>query len=118
MNQRSLRSEVPENLKAIQSAEATYKATNNQYIEAYSETKAINDLLHYQSDPHPLTPSEGWTELRWDADGYIRSAYWVTSDGATFIAHGISDIDHNGEFAHYTITETGEPTQLTPEDVY
>jgi hypothetical protein len=58
--------------------------------------------------------------LGWAPDGDVRGIYWVEvlPDGSDFILHGLSEIDDDGEPAHFTANDSLIVDTLTPVNVY
>ena len=105
---KSKRSELPVNLKAIQTSMNMYKDMEGKYIsiKAYP--------------PKTSTASQQWVEA--DSGNFqkisyapfmgVYGSYWVTATESDFTVYGISDLDGDGTYATYTATSTEDPKAL------
>jgi type II secretory pathway pseudopilin PulG len=124
MQRKAKRAEVPGNVEGLKAAELAYDAAYDRYVPCGSREEAEGAVGKELRDAPEFRVSGCWQQLGWRPDGPIRGAYWVevtdSGDGTeTFTVHGIADVDGDGEFVHYTATQTTNAT-LAPgeENVY
>ena len=115
MRLRDARSEIPPNLDAIRLAERAAYERSGRFIAI---PRGPSEL--------PATDHRDWpTEHAFDAIGWrphgpTRGVYWVevSEDGTDFLAHGIIDVDGDGEPAHYVANRAERSQLITPNTVY
>jgi len=115
MQYRSKRSELQPNIKAIKTAQLSYDASFDTYVEVNS--------FHPDSSPgktqREFTSGSAFDTIGWKPDGLVRGSYKVVSTSTTdFVVTGISDIDGDSSNATYTATKTINVTMNTRNDVY
>ena len=115
MQYRSKRSELQPNIKAIKTAELSYDANYDTYVEEFS--------FHPDSSPgktqREFTTGSAFDTIGWMPDGLVRGSYRVVSTSTTdFLVTGITDVDGEGTKASYTATKTLNVTMNTRNDVY
>jgi hypothetical protein len=109
------RDECIDNLKAIKTAQASYDAAFDQYINVHS--------FHPDSKPgkskREFTTGSAFDTLAWMPDEEIRGSYKVVTTSTTdFTAYCITDVDGDGKKATFTATKTLKVKMTTKDDVY
>ena len=114
MQQRSKRSELPANLKAIRTAEMGYQAEYDTFVDCPNQPG-----LHVGKAPFGAIAGTGWAEVGWKPDGDVYGSYEVSgATGTSFVATTQSDIDGDGVPAVYTCDEVSQPDRISPNDVF
>jgi Zn-dependent protease with chaperone function len=118
MQYRAKRAEVPENVKAIALAEIAHHRDFSTYVEV--PFPVPRDVEQLTQAPAPWVSGSRFDMLGWEPDGDVRGIYWVEvlPDSSDFIVHGLSDIDGDGEVAHFTANDSAVVETLTPAIVY
>ncbi|MED5370278.1 MAG: hypothetical protein VX899_04615 [Myxococcota bacterium] len=120
MSLRTKRSEAPFELKQIAEQQAAIHAAESAYLGCSNEQEATGMLASVDPKAQrswPQTPC--WQRLNPEA-GQVRGVYWVDvpGDGQRYLAGALIDVDGDGVYARYELTDGGEPERLTPTDVY
>jgi len=104
MQNKAKRSELPMNLKSIQTIQQMYFSENKIYVpvKAYPQKTSLEDQEWI------ITESGGFEPM-----GTVRDSYWVEVSKDDFTAYGISDVDGDGVYATYTATKAQEATLTT-----
>jgi type IV pilus assembly protein PilA len=115
MQYRSKRSELQPNIKAIKTAQLTYDANFDTYVEVTS--------FHPDSSPgktqREFTTGSQFDTIGWMPDGLVRGSYKVASTSTTdFLITGISDVDGDSAKSSWTATKTLNVTMNSRNDVY
>jgi type IV pilus assembly protein PilA len=111
----SKRSELQPNIKAIKTAQLSYDASFDEYVNVTS--------FHPDSSPskgqREFTTGSAFDTIGWMPDGLVRGSYKVASTGSTdFLVTGISDVDGDLAKSSWTATKTLNVTMNTRNDVY
>ena len=115
MQYKSKRAEVPQNLKAIKTAEIAYENEFDAYVKcsAYPASPTKTTQIWTKS------ASGGFKTIDFTPSGEVRGSYMVSTAQLNFTATGISDIDGDGIYATYIATKSENPNSpLTAPDVY
>ncbi len=123
MNQRALRSEVPENVEGLRTAERAYDAAFDEFVPCGVWPRALEELD--RSAVGWDAPPDCYQRLGWVPDGDVRGTYRVDVVSRAgdpfpdmdFVVHGWSDVDGDGEAAHYTATRSTKAVMLTDDEV-
>ena len=115
MQYKSKRAEIPQNLKAIKTAEVSYMQDYDVYVKcsAYpsTPTKTTNQWT--------IAASGGFKSIDFRPNGDVRGSYMVSTTNTNFTATGISDVDGDGVYATYQATKSENPNApTTAPDVY
>ena len=115
MQYRSKRSELQPNIKAIKTAQLSYDASFDEYVNVSS--------FHPDSSPgkgqREFTTGSAFDTIGWMPDGLVRGSYKVVSTNSTdFLVTGISDVDGDNAKSSWTATKTLNVTMNTRNDVY
>lgn len=115
---RAKRAELPPNLEGIRTAEMAYFAAFDRYLPVPEPVPVDPLMLSGSTTPWPS--GTAFDDLGWSPDGVVRGTYWVevSGDGQSFTAHAMSDLDLDGEPAHYIATETTRATMESPGWAY
>jgi type II secretory pathway pseudopilin PulG len=115
MQYKSKRAEIPQNLKAIKTAQLAYEAEYDVYVRCAA----------YPSSPTKTTQqwtkasSGGFKVIDFQPDGDVRGSYMVSTTATNFTVIGVSDVDGDGVYATYTATKSLNPNApITAPDVY
>ncbi len=119
---RSKRAELPLNVDGIRTVEQGYHAEWGFYT-ATELTPVVVPGRERDAWPLSLSATNSWTLLGWSPDGPVYGQYGVTAntealDLAEFQASGYTDIDGDGNLAHYLATPAFKPYQTTQNTVY
>ena len=119
---RSKRAELPLNVDAIRTVEQGYHAEWGFYTATELMPAAVPGRTR-SPWPLSLTATSSWTLLGWAPDGPVYGQYGVTAnqaagDFAEFEASGYTDIDGDGNLAHYLSNPSLKPYQTTQNNVY
>ncbi len=120
------RAEVPGNVDGLRTAQLAYDAAFDTFVPCGLYPRGLDEL---GEGSVPWTPAEapgGYWTVGWAAEGPVRGTYQVLTvtregdpfPGMDFVVHGWSDVDGDGELAHYTATRSTGTVRLTPDDVY
>lgn len=119
---RAKRAEVRMNLEGIRVVENGYHAEWDVYTSC---AQSPASLPGRRAVPFGATIAThlDWNQLGWVPDGKVYAQYSVTANDqvgelATFSVDGYTDIDGDGNAAHYQGTETYKPVMMTPNVVY
>lgn len=114
MQLKSKRSELPGNVNGIKTAELSYDAAFDAYVNASAQGPGGKVALAW-----PAT-APGFDTIGWRPDGAIRGVYAVTGADATdFLVTAVSDVDGDNVDAHYSATTSINATLLaTDANVY
>lgn len=116
MKYRAERAEVQAHVEAIRDAELAWYKSHGNYLAVSSREAA-----RAQGPGEALRPWEGgpdWDALGWAPEGTVRGAYWVEVNGGGFVVRGISDVDGDGAYAEYSVSDAGLVRQDSPPKVY
>lgn len=98
VQRRARRSEVRANVDDLHTAQLVYLAEGNSALALPPAPRPTSELdgkgVEWTADP-------AWEEVGWAADGAVRGVYWVEIVEGGFEAHGMADIDGDGEPCHY-----------------
>lgn len=119
---RSKRAEIAMNLNAIRTAQEAYRAEWEGYLEC-PLTPATPGGRVAVSFPSPAAGGLRWAQLGWAPDGRVYGQYMVEAFNfvggeAHFTATGYSDIDADGNLAHFEGTDLVRPIMQTANNVY
>jgi hypothetical protein len=111
----ALRDECIPNMRAIKTAQLSYDASFDTYVEVSS--------FHPDSAPgktqREFTTGSAFDTIGWRPDGLVRGSYKVASTSTTdFLITCITDVDGDGAKASFTATKTLNVTLNTRNDVY
>ena len=123
MQYRAKRSEVPNLVDDIRAAQLAYHARTGRYLACGSEEAAVAVLANGNGKKRrPFSGGDGdcWAELGWVPNHEVRGEYFVllNNDGSDFQAHGICDVDGDGEFALYVASKTTAATPVPDSTTY
>ncbi len=111
----TLLAEVPLNLDRMREAELDHVDRLGTFLEAGSEPIARKQLT---SAPRHFASDSGFVRLSFEPTCCsLRSAYWIVTTPGGFAAHGIIDLDNDGEVAEWVATQASPATRITPPDV-
>lgn len=115
MQAKSKRAEVPGNVDGIKTAELTYDAAFDGFVDAAQAPGA-----GISKTQHSWVTNTGFTQLGWEPDGKVRGSYQANKTGDTnFTVTGICDVDADGQQATYTATaKTNATLGAGQEDKY
>jgi prepilin-type N-terminal cleavage/methylation domain-containing protein len=118
----SRRAELPLNLNAISMAEVSYHAEWGFYTSCATSPPNIPGKTRTMF-PANVTSAMDWNELGWNPDGRVYGQYRVVATGgsqsnATFVADGFTDLDVDGNYAHYTADPLLQPWVVTATNIY
>ena len=111
----ALRDECINNIKQIKTAQISYDASFDNYVEVRS--------FYPDSEPgkqaRPMDFGSGFDTIGWLPYDKVRGSYKVVSTSSTdFMITCITDVDGDGRKASFTATKTLNVTLNTPESVY
>ncbi len=108
--------EMKENVNAIKTAQAAYKASNGAFLAAGPHPRSLAKL---NPSPAEWTPGSAFDTLGWSPDGPVRGTYQVEvlSGSLDFIVHGWIDADGDGVPAHFTATSNSIAERITPRSI-
>ncbi len=108
--------EVRQNVNAIKTAQAAYKASHGSFLPAGPHPRSLESLSPRPAD---WTSGSAFDALGWSPDGRVRGTYQVEvlPDSIDFIVHGWIDADGDGVPAHYTATKESVAKRVTPKSV-
>ena len=123
MSTRAKRAELPQNVDSLRTAQLVYESAYGEFVPCSSEATAMSNIERLGGKgQHPFNPSDHpcWKVLDWAPDGLIRGEYWVevTDGGRDFKVGGISDLDEDGEYAHFEATRESAATKVTGNALY
>ena|GEM_PF-802925 len=115
MQYKSKRAEIPQNLRAIKTAQIAYENEFDVYVKCaaypFYPTKMPQQWIR--------SSSGGFQTIDFYPDGDVRGSYMVSTTATNFTAIGISDVDGDGVEATYTATKSENPNSpITAPDVY
>jgi hypothetical protein len=115
VNLSTLRGECVANIKAIKTAQLTYDANFDTYVEVtsfYPDSAPGKTLREF-------TTGSAFDTIGWMPDGPVRGSYKVTSTSTTdFLITCITDVDGDGVKSSWTATKTLNVTMNTRNDAY
>ena len=119
----SKRAELPLNLNAIAIAEIAYFSEWDLYTSCAPQPPSVPGRIRVDFPPNVSGNSGDWGRLGWLPDGRVHGQYAVTATGttsstATFTANGYSDLEGDGNFAHYTVNPLQQPWMVTASNIY
>ncbi len=119
---RAKRAELPVNLDAIRIAELSYHAEWDIFTTCALQPPAPPGRKQVWFPANNFTNFD-WNQLGWVPDGKVFGQYSVAatasfSDEAEFTANAYSDIDGDGNLAHFEGTRQVKPWLMTPTIVY
>ncbi len=119
----SKRAELPLNLNAIAIAEIAYFSEWDLYTSCALAPTNVPGRIRVDFPPAVATNSGDWGRLGWLPDGKVIGQYGVTASGttlstATFTGNGYSDLDTDGNYAHYTVNPQQQPWMVTAQNIY
>ena len=116
MQYRTKRSEVPNNLDGIKTAQAAYEAA----FDAYLQQTTFYPSATPGKAQVPWPAGSNFDALGWAPDGAVRGVYKLTTLSSTdFLVTGISDVDGDGVIASFTATKSLSAVLAgTPPNVY
>ena len=108
MQFKSKRSELPVNLKAIQTTMLAYKDMDGKYISVKPYPKKVG------TEPQVWIEAESgnFQKIGYAPFSQVYGSYWVEVTETDFTAYGISDIDGDGVYATYVATSKENPKAL------
>ena len=114
MELQAMRSEIPVNLKAIRTAEISYRNDFGVFVTAtaYPATPTSTPQSWVKS------ASGGLATLGWTPEGAVRGSYAVATTTTDFTAYGLSDVDGDGAQATFIATKVHGPKMTTDPNVY
>jgi len=115
MQYKSKRAEIPQNLKAIKTAEIAYENEFDVYVKcsAYPASPTKTTQIWTKS------ASGGFKTIDFTPSGEVRGSYMVSTAQFNFTATGISDVDGDSVSATYISTKSSNPNNpTTAPDVY
>lgn len=123
MQYRAKRSEVPNLVDEIRTAQLAHHARTGRYLACGSEEAAVAVLANGNGKKRrPFSGGDGdcWAELGWVPNHEVRGEYFVllNNDGSDFQAHGICDVDGDGELAVYVASKTTAATPVSDSTTY
>ncbi|MDP2309420.1 MAG: hypothetical protein Q8P18_25590 [Pseudomonadota bacterium] len=120
MQLKAKRAEVPANVNGLATAQLAYDAAFDTFVPASSREEAEAELRAGGQEPRMWKGGGAWGTIGWQPDGPVRGAYWVEVDSeeGDFTAHGLCDVDGDGDFAEYVATSESRARMVTPEYVY
>jgi type IV pilus assembly protein PilA len=117
MQYRAKRSEVPLNIDGIKTAEISYEASFDMFVE--QSLARPNATVNKQM--RTWTTGSSFDTLGWVPDGNVRGSYQVitsVSSGLNFQAVGECDVDGDGVFAMVQADKTTNARLTTTPNVY
>ena len=109
MQLKAKRAELPSNVDGIKTAELSYDAAFDGFINA--DVNPTGSLNKQQQSFDYSGSIEGWTQLGWQPDGKVRGQYSVEIIGSTdFTVTGVSDVDDDNSTATYTSSKLTNAT--------
>lgn len=119
---RSKRAEIPMNADAIRTNEHAYKAEWGDYTSCALAPASMPGRTQ-EFFPATDTTDMDWNMLGWVPDGKVYGQYEVIADNQnnavpTFIVNGYSDIDGDGNLAHWEGSESFKPAMTTENTIY
>ena len=117
MQLKAKRAEIPSNVDGIKTAELSYDAAFDGFINAVEAPRA-DDALDKTAVNFDYGTIDGWTQIGWQPDGLVRGNYSVDVVGSTdFTIQGDSDVDDdNDNIATYTASKLVNAT-LDGDDI-
>jgi len=115
MQYKSKRAEVPQNLKAIKTAEIAYENEFDAYVKcsAYPASPTKTTQIWTKS------ASGGFKTIDFTPSGEVRGSYMVSTAQFNFTATGVTDVDGDGVGATYVTTKSSNPNNpTTAPDIY
>ena len=115
MQYKSKRAEIPQNLKAIKTAEIAYENEFDVYVKcsAYPASPTKTTQIWTKS------ASGGFKTIDFTPSGEVRGSYMVSTAQFNFTATGVSDVDGDSVSATYISTKSSNPNNpSTAPDVY
>jgi len=115
MQYKSKRAEIPQNLKAIKTAQIAYENEFDVYVKcaAYPATPTKTTQQWTKS------ASGGFRTIDFTPSGDVRGSYMVSTSQFNFTVIGISDVDGDGVYATYIATKSENPNApITAPDIY
>ena len=108
MQFKAKRSELPVNLKAIQTTMQAYKDMEGKYIAVQAYPKEVG------TEPQTWVEAESgnFQKIGYAPFSQVYGSYWVEVTETDFTAYGISDIDGDGVYATYVATSKENPKSL------
>lgn len=113
-NQLAKRAEVPSIVNAIKTAEMAHYAIEGNYL-AVEPFPVIQ--IEANGQKHIVPTSEQTIKLGL-AGEELFGVYWVDLTVNDFIVHGVSDIDDDGNLAHFSATKDYPAAQNTNNDIF
>ena len=115
MRLRDARSEIPPNLDAIRLAELAAHEKSGSFVAIPRRPSEVPS-----SDKRDWPTSHPFDAIDWRPHARVRGVYWVevSEDGADFLAHGIIDVDGDGDSAHYVANRVRRSELITPNNIY
>lgn len=120
--QRSKRTEIPMNVDGVRTVEVGYQAEWGVYTSCAIQPPNVPGRV---AQPFPATPftSLDWNLLGWVPDGWAYGQYEaiaidVEGDITSFFVNGYSDIDGDGNLAHFQASEAVKPLMMTSNLTY
>ena len=107
MQLKSMRAELPPNIKAIKTAQIMYESSYDMFVESKEYPPRSKDKKSWDA-----TKSGGFAVINWSPDGEVRGSYSVVTTAGPngdFKIIGVIDADGDGKFATYTATKTTNP---------
>ena len=112
---KSMRAEIPANMKAIKIQQISYM----QDYDVYVSCAAYPSKPSKEPQTWEKSGSGGFKTIDFTPNGDVRGSYMVSTSSTNFTVIGISDVDGDGKFATYIATKTNNPDKpITPPDVY
>ena len=111
-------------MSGIKVALLGYDAAHEGFLACGSREEAEGSVRYGGKEPRPWQGAACWTELAWAPVGPVRGAYWVEvfqpegSDTQSFVVHGVSDVDGDGNLAEYTASWDRDVEMVTAPEVY
>ncbi|MFH1465313.1 MAG: hypothetical protein ABIO70_13080 [Pseudomonadota bacterium] len=104
--------EVRTVLHQIRSAERAWEAEHDVFLPVPVPVPVPREEI--SEAQHSWPPDSAFAQLGVDPGGPVRGTYWVevADDGHSFVAHGLIDVQGDGDARHWTATETQDPEPL------
>ena len=114
MQLKAKRSEVPGNVDGIKTAEMSYDAAFDGYLDLTAAPTGTPGKV-----PRAWgAPGGTWNSVGWKPDGDVRGSYAATSAATDFTVNASCNVDADASFATYTATSSINATLTASPDTY